>query len=194
MTQGRIKGAAELSVGSEIQLGGKELELTETLPESEWTSGRCFLTSTAVTAKAAAPLRHGAGLPKGPLRLGKTGAAGRAAVAKPKVPLFSPDDPGAVVLSRPGPDTGSVAVVIDPFLASHLRAHQVEGVQFLYAAVMGHRSREVGITTAASGAILADEMGLGKTIQCITLMWTLLRQGPEARPIAKRVLIVTPAR
>lgn len=36
-------------------------------------------------------------------------------------------------------------------------------------------------------------MGLGKTIQCITLMWTLLRQGPEARAVVRRVLVVTPA-
>jgi DNA repair and recombination RAD54-like protein len=27
---------------------------------------------------------------------------------------------------------------------------------------------------------MADEMGLGKTLQCITLMWTLLKQSPEA--------------
>lgn len=29
------------------------------------------------------------------------------------------------------------------------------------------------------GCIMADEMGLGKTLQCIALMWTLLRQSPE---------------
>jgi DNA repair and recombination protein RAD54 and RAD54-like protein len=27
---------------------------------------------------------------------------------------------------------------------------------------------------------MADEMGLGKTLQCITLMWTLLKQSPDA--------------
>jgi DNA repair and recombination protein RAD54B len=41
--------------------------------------------------------------------------------------------------------------------------------------------------------VVDSQMGLGKTIQCITLMWTLLRQGPEARPVARRVLVVTPA-
>jgi len=35
-------------------------------------------------------------------------------------------------------------------------------------------------------------VGLGKTLQAITLLWTLLRQGPEGRPIARRVLIVCP--
>lgn len=43
------------------------------------------------------------------------------------------------------------------------------------------------------GAILADEMGLGKTLQSVALSWTLLKQGPYGgRPVAKRVLVVTP--
>ena len=27
---------------------------------------------------------------------------------------------------------------------------------------------------------MADEMGLGKTLQCIALMWTLLKQSPQS--------------
>lgn len=43
------------------------------------------------------------------------------------------------------------------------------------------------------GAILADEMGLGKTLQSVALSWTLLKQGPYGgKPVAKRVLVVTP--
>ncbi|KAJ7339002.1 hypothetical protein JRQ81_012904 [Phrynocephalus forsythii] len=43
------------------------------------------------------------------------------------------------------------------------------------------------------GAILADEMGLGKTLQCISLIWTLLRQGPYGcKPVIKQALIITP--
>uniref|UniRef100_A0A8C4QGT4 RAD54 homolog B n=1 Tax=Eptatretus burgeri TaxID=7764 RepID=A0A8C4QGT4_EPTBU len=80
-----------------------------------------------------------------------------------------------------------VDVVVDPHLTSQLRPHQREGVTFLYEAIMGFRS------TSVHGAILADEMGLGKTLQCVALLWTLLRQGPYgARPILRRVLIVTP--
>ena len=30
------------------------------------------------------------------------------------------------------------------------------------------------------GCIMADEMGLGKTLQCIALLWTLLKQSPRA--------------
>ena len=37
------------------------------------------------------------------------------------------------------------------------------------------------------GCIMADEMGLGKTLQCITLMWTLLRQSPDCKPTISKV-------
>lgn len=45
----------------------------------------------------------------------------------------------------------------------------------------------------AFGCIMADEMGLGKTLQCITLMWTLLKQGPESSPTIHKAIIVTPS-
>ena len=67
-----------------------------------------------------------------------------------------------------------VPVVIDPRLAKVLRPHQVAGVKFLYRCTTGL------IDEKAHGCIMADEMGLGKTLQCITLMWTLLKQSPEA--------------
>ncbi|XP_015768244.1 PREDICTED: DNA repair and recombination protein RAD54-like, partial [Acropora digitifera] len=35
--------------------------------------------------------------------------------------------------------------------------------------------------------------GLGKTLQCITLLWTLVRQGPDGQPIANKVIIVAPS-
>lgn len=98
-----------------------------------------------------------------------------------------------------------VPVVIDPRLAKVLRPHQVEGVkvregvmidfmdaeltQFLYRCTTGL------VNEKANGCIMADEMGLGKTVrtmysmefgeltllqlQCITLMWTLLKQSPD---------------
>uniref|UniRef100_A0AC34GLH4 Helicase ATP-binding domain-containing protein n=1 Tax=Panagrolaimus sp. ES5 TaxID=591445 RepID=A0AC34GLH4_9BILA len=44
-----------------------------------------------------------------------------------------------------------------------------------------------------NGCIMADEMGLGKTLQCITLMWTLLRQGPNAIPEINKAIIVCPS-
>ncbi|PGH00325.1 hypothetical protein AJ79_08256 [Helicocarpus griseus UAMH5409] len=67
-----------------------------------------------------------------------------------------------------------IPVVIDPKLAKILRPHQVEGVKFLFRCVTGM------IDPKANGCIMADEMGLGKTLQCIALLWTLLKQSPEA--------------
>jgi DNA repair and recombination RAD54-like protein len=67
-----------------------------------------------------------------------------------------------------------VPVVIDPRLTKVLRPHQVEGVKFLYRCTTGL------IDENAEGCIMADEMGLGKTLQCIALMWTLLKQSPDA--------------
>jgi DNA repair and recombination RAD54-like protein len=71
-------------------------------------------------------------------------------------------------------DHPKIPVVIDPRLAKVLRPHQIEGVKFLYRCTTGM------IDEKANGCIMADEMGLGKTLQCIALMWTLLKQSPEA--------------
>jgi DNA repair and recombination RAD54-like protein len=57
----------------------------------------------------------------------------------------------------------------------------------MYECVTGVRIKE------AYGCIMADEMGLGKTLQCITLMWTLLKQGPNARPTIDKAVIVAPS-
>lgn len=40
---------------------------------------------------------------------------------------------------------------------------------------------------------MADEMGLGKTLQCITLMWTLLRQSLNAKPEINKAIVVSPS-
>ena len=37
---------------------------------------------------------------------------------------------------------------------------------------------------------MADEMGLGKTLQCIALMWTLIKQSPHAnKPTIEKCII-----
>ena len=56
------------------------------------------------------------------------------------------------------------------FVLQVLRPHQREGVKFLYDCVTGDRIQ------GYHGCIMADEMGLGKTLQCIALLWTLLKQ------------------
>lgn len=115
----------------------------------------------------------------------------------------------------------NVPVVIDPRLAKILRPHQVEGVRFLYRCVTGlvmkdyleaeafnssneeplksdekalsQSQKTEGDNRGAYGCIMADEMGLGKTLQCIALMWTLLRQGPQGKRLIDKCIIVCPS-
>ncbi|GJN22373.1 hypothetical protein PR202_gb09929 [Eleusine coracana subsp. coracana] len=78
-------------------------------------------------------------------------------------------------------------IEVDHLLVRYLRPHQREGVQFMFDCVSGSLSDD-GI----SGCILADDMGLGKTLQSITLLYTLLCQGFDGKPMVKRAVIVTP--
>ncbi|XP_055677114.1 DNA repair and recombination protein RAD54-like [Lutzomyia longipalpis] len=79
-----------------------------------------------------------------------------------------------------------VHVVVDPVLGNILRPHQREGVKFMYDCVTGAKGD-------FWGCIMADEMGLGKTLQCITLIWTLLRQSPDCKPTINKAIIVCPS-
>jgi len=46
----------------------------------------------------------------------------------------------------------------------------------------------------AFSCIMADEMGLGKTLQCIALMWTLLKQSPNSgKPTIDKCIIACPS-
>lgn len=81
----------------------------------------------------------------------------------------------------------NVPVVIDPKLAKILRPHQREGVRFLYRCTSGL------VDARAKGCIMADEMGLGKTLQCLTLMWTLLKQGPRGKKTISKCIVVCPS-
>lgn len=91
-------------------------------------------------------------------------------------------------LEKPKVVTEKVPVVIDPRLGRILRPHQVEGVKFLYRCTTGMVSEN------AHGCIMADEMGLGKTLQCIALLWTLLRQSPRAgKGTIDKAIVVCPS-
>ncbi|XP_025152483.1 DNA repair and recombination protein RAD54B isoform X1 [Harpegnathos saltator] len=78
-------------------------------------------------------------------------------------------------------------VSVDSCLVAMLREHQRHGIVFLYECLMGLKVANY------FGGILADEMGLGKTLQCITLIWTMLKKGPYSKPILKRALILAPS-
>lgn len=112
--------------------------------------------------------------------------------------LHDPDEEGALILYSP-PELSAhelvkmnseklpVHVVVDPLLSKVLRPHQREGVKFMYDCVTGQQIEN------SYGCIMADEMGLGKTLQCITLMWTLLRQSPDCCPMINKAAIVSPS-
>lgn len=111
--------------------------------------------------------------------------------------LYDPNTPNALVLYTP-PEISEheklknnsnilVHVVVDPILSNILRPHQREGVKFMYDCVTGIQ------IPGSYGCIMADEMGLGKTLQCITLIWTLLRQGPECKSSIEKAIIVCPS-
>jgi len=78
-------------------------------------------------------------------------------------------------------------VVVDPQLTKVLRPHQREGVKFMWDCTTGVKIE------GGNGCIMADDMGLGKTLQCITLLWTLLKQGINAKPTIDNALIVCPS-
>ena len=60
-------------------------------------------------------------------------------------------------------------------------------MQFLYKCATGL------IQENSYGSIMADEMGLGKTLQCIALMWTLLKQSPTpGKPTIEKCIIACP--
>ena len=109
---------------------------------------------------------------------------------KPKldVPIMHRSLADILGLKKQVDDHPRIPVVIDPRLAKVLRPHQVEGVKFLYRCTTGM------IDEKANGCIMADEMGLGKTLQCIALMWTLLKQSPEAgKPTIQKCVIACPS-
>uniref|UniRef100_A0A7N0ZRG5 DNA repair and recombination protein RAD54 n=1 Tax=Kalanchoe fedtschenkoi TaxID=63787 RepID=A0A7N0ZRG5_KALFE len=82
---------------------------------------------------------------------------------------------------------GMGIISVDPLLVQFLRPHQREGVQFMFDCVSGLCS-----SADINGCILADDMGLGKTLQSITLLYTLLCQGFDGKPMVKKAIIVTP--
>lgn len=109
-------------------------------------------------------------------------------------PLHDPTLCNALVLYTPVFKDGDnyddtnkpVHVVVDPILCNILRPHQREGVKFMYDCVIGAKGN-------FNGCIMADEMGLGKTLQCITLVWTLLRQSSDCKPEIIKAIIVCPS-
>lgn len=102
--------------------------------------------------------------------------------------LYTPPQFSEAEKSKMDKNKIPVHVVVDPVVGNILRPHQREGVKFMYDCVTG--AKDDG---EFFGCIMADEMGLGKTLQCITLLWTLLRQSPDCKPAIIKAIIVCPS-
>ncbi|XP_030072552.1 DNA repair and recombination protein RAD54B isoform X3 [Microcaecilia unicolor] len=195
----KTKDMENLEEGQTLVIGGKEIEVMGIISPEDFSSGRCFHSCAVATTTI-----FSAGLQK----IRKPFSNPFKNVCRPSneenlfkdsqnsKPRHDPSVPNALVMPHPDQyhqwmfnkaGLPVVDVVVDPYLTTHLRPHQREGILFLYECVLGMRMN------GRFGAILADEMGLGKTLQCISLVWTLLHQGPYGnKPVIKQVLIVTP--
>ncbi|XP_070568262.1 DNA repair and recombination protein RAD54B-like isoform X2 [Ptychodera flava] len=195
----KLSDLADLQEGQTLVIGGKEIEVMNEISDEEWSTGKCFTTPGMQETPAEPRRKRPASKPFRNPQQGSESQEGRVQTPKSSTvtPRFDPTASGALVMPRPNSThqwlnntqgLPVVDVVVDPHLRVHLRPHQSSGVIFLYQCVMGMAP------STGQGAILADAMGLGKTLQCITLIWTLLKQGPYGgKPVVRRILIVTPS-
>ena len=109
--------------------------------------------------------------------------------AKVEKPFEPPPQPPLVLYDPAGDPNalpGAKVVEVDQMLCRWLRPHQREGTKFLFECCAGLRDYK------GCGCILADDMGLGKTLQGIALLWTLLKQGLDGKPMIRKAIIVCP--
>uniref|UniRef100_A0A1B6CFP3 Helicase ATP-binding domain-containing protein n=1 Tax=Clastoptera arizonana TaxID=38151 RepID=A0A1B6CFP3_9HEMI len=182
--QGCGKKNADLEEGSRLFVGSKEVEIIDLAPTPDgvWPTKRSIEDYTNSSPQITQPIK-------------KKKINSVMSMKKNLEPVNLDFKP--LVMPKPDCDhqwlynTTGVTVTevsVDPKLTRVLREHQRQGVIFIYRCVMGYQDKSY------VGSILADEMGLGKTLQCITLIWTLLKQGPYGNiPVLKTVLIVTPS-
>lgn len=79
-------------------------------------------------------------------------------------------------------------VQVHPDLAEKMKAHQIDGIKFMYDNVIESVSK---LEDDGTGCILAHSMGLGKTFQIIAFTHTLLSH-PKINKHIKTILIIVP--
>eukprot|EP00730_Choanoeca_flexa_P016522 TRINITY_DN7827_c0_g1_i2.p1 TRINITY_DN7827_c0_g1~~TRINITY_DN7827_c0_g1_i2.p1 ORF type:complete len:638 (+),score=118.21 TRINITY_DN7827_c0_g1_i2:78-1916(+) len=156
------------------------------ISEEHYNSGKCFTGGATITKPAAAAPAANPKFKKFKKVAASTKTDGPQAPKQVK-PRYDPTMPNALVFRPPkGCPKPNCPVVVDPYLGNTLRPHQREGVQFMFECLTGKDDLD------GTGCVLADDMGLGKTLQCITLVWTMLKQGFNGKPLAHRALVVCP--
>ena len=178
----------------EIDILNKEVQIVKRLPDVEFMSGSYFITGESSASSSASSKPASLLMAKARKKVFSVRAAGTASTMSRKttklpLPRHDPNKEGNIVLS-PGIPGKQVAIVLDPHLGKYLRPHQVDGVRFMFKCVTGQANPS---RPNHCGCILADEMGLGKTLQSISLIWTLVKQGPRGTSLVKKAVIVTPS-
>ncbi|NXE76915.1 RA54B protein, partial [Cochlearius cochlearius] len=190
----KSKELDSLDEGQTLVVGGKEIEVMGVISADDFSSGRCFQAGIGTHDTVPTNMKPFCKPFKSVCQ--SNAKENTLKDSQSYKPRHDPNASNSLVMPRPNAShqwtfnkagLPMVDVVVDPYIANNLRPHQREGIIFLYECVMGMR------VSGRFGAILADEMGLGKTLQCIALVWTLLRQGVYGcKPVLKRALIVTP--
>ena len=205
---GRTSCDSPLLPGSQLSIGGKEVEVESTISKEEILAGRPFLKSSVVKIAPEykqMPLPNPTSRPdsKAPLLL-------EVEVEEMKKPL-NPAAPSSVATQAmfknpllastvlPKQETKEPTPRHDPTAAQAIvmkrpktvpKGKQIVDVvvdPLLTKHLREHQREGVKFMYECvmgmrdfdgQGAILADEMGLGKTLQTIALLWTLLKQNP----------------
>ncbi|EGC30980.1 hypothetical protein DICPUDRAFT_50468 [Dictyostelium purpureum] len=175
-----------------MNIGNKWIKIILSVSEEEYKNGSIFLKTDSIIQKKKEEKKEKKKLMLAAARRPKgfqVPVKGMEKAARLTKPLHNPLAPNSLVLYTPVDMTGEnrIHVVVDPILSAKLRPHQREGVKFVFDCLLGFRGGFKG-----NGCILADDMGLGKSIQAITILWTLLKQGPKGEPTAKKAVIVAP--
>lgn len=208
-------------IGSELSVGGKEVEVEAMISKADFLAGRPFLGNMKPapltlqtmdqTAKTTIKQKgkHDKIAPTRKERLVPatvTSKASKSAFKNPllnntvqsatkdaklPVPRHNPNAENALVMKRPASSPKGKRLV-DVVIDPMLTKNLREHQR---AGVAFMYECVMGMKDyEGEGAILADEMGLGKTLQTIALLWTLLKQNPvyEEQPVIKKALIVCP--
>ncbi|KAK4545281.1 hypothetical protein LTR36_003461 [Oleoguttula mirabilis] len=205
---GRTACKGPLLVGSELSVGGKEIEVESMITKEDFLAGRPFLGNmkkqqppapslkeidevNRVTNKAQANHEKIAQAQKDKLNVEV--AMSKASRAGFKAPLLNntvqvPKKDSIVPIPRHNPTAEGALVMKRP--KSVPKGKQIVDVvidPILTKNLREHQRAGVAFMYECvmgmkdydgEGAILADEMGLGKTLQTIALLWTLLKQNP----------------
>ncbi|TKA80875.1 hypothetical protein B0A49_00826, partial [Cryomyces minteri] len=216
---GRTACTTPLLPGSQISVGGKEVEVDSVMTKEDYLRGRQFLGMTKIST-VQPPVDTPRSSVKAQQKETKleaqrekvpsfvAAAKSKASTAQFRNPLLStttlpksdsrtpvprhdPNQEGALVMKRPAQAPRGKQIV-DVVVDPFLSRHLREHQRL---GVQFLYECVMGMRSyGGEGAILADDMGLGKTLQTIALLWTLLKQSPvyEEAPVIKKALIVCP--